>query len=1807
MGMAACTLMRPSSKPSGAWRQFALGVKSHKRLNHAVLLVVGYLIGGDVLRLLHGHMDECLTVPSGEHGEEQRRSVHYEGGAVSVHARSLWRLETLRVAWSGSHIRWGQAFRLRHVTTGKYLSFMDDKSLLLMDKEKADVKSTAFCYRSSKEKLDLGIKKEMDGMGVPEIKYGDSVCYIQHVDTCLWLTYQSVDAKSVRMGAVQRKAIMHHEGHMDDGLTLSRSQHEESRTARVIRSTVFLFNRFIRGLDALSKKGKSSSIDLPIESVNLSLQDLIGYFQPPDEHLEHEDKQNRLRALKNRQNLFQEEGMINLVLECIDRLHVYSSAAHFADVAGKEAEEAWKSILNSLYELLAALIRGNRKNCAQFSGSLDWLISRLQRLEASSGILEVLHCVLVESPEALNIIKEGHIKSIISLLDKHGRNHKVLDVLCSLCVCHGVAVRSNQHLICDNLLPGRDLLLQTRLVNHVSSMRPNIFLGISEGSAQYRKWYYELIVDHVEAFVTAEATHLRIGWASTDGYSPYPGGGEGWGGNGVGDDLYSYGFDGLHLWSGCIARTVNSPNQHLLRVDDVVSCCLDLSAPSISFRINGQPVQGMFENFNSDGLFFPVASFSAGVNGQAVGRKQAALVAARWQLWLSQACVSDGDKTALLDAPVTPGHTFGPVVDDMLQRSHRARESTKELACVSDGDKTALLDAPVTPGHTFGPVVDDMLQRSHRARESTKELVRLLPQAPTSTVQARTAALAIWAPMAPQIPGSTWNIGIHAPRTPVCSTLANNALSEPSLSAVTQADTTRVRFLLGGRHGEFKFLPPPGYAPCFEALLPREKMRVEPSRVYKQDHNGTRDLLGPTVTLTLAAFTPTPVDTSQVRDDNKRQHPCLVEFCKLPEQERNYNLQMSLETLKCLDTVRDDNKRQHPCLVEFCKLPEQERNYNLQMSLETLKTLLALGCHVGIADEHAEEKVKNLKLPTNYELSGGYKPAPMDLSHLKLTSTQEAMVDKLAENAHNVWARDRIRQGWTYGIQQVGFIPVSSLGVCQVGRMNFGKDVSTLKYFTICGLQEGYEPFAVNMNRDITMWLSKRLPQFIPVPSDHEHIEVTRIDGTTDNSPCLKVTQRSFGSQNSHTDIFFYRLSMPVECAESFTRTAGGSLSSSFFSPKKDLEDFDADSDFEYYYSVRIFPGQDPTNVWVGWVTSDFHQYDQSFELEKIQTVTVTLGDEKGKVHESIKRSNCYMVWAGESTSPGQGRSNNGLEVGCLVDTSAGLLTFTANGKEMSPYYQVEPSTKLFPAVFAQATSPNVFQFELGRIKNVMPLSAGLFKSERKNPTPQCPPRLHVQFLTPVLWSRVPNHFLKVETSRVSERHGWQVQCSEALQFMCLHIPEENRFMLKRTKPDYSTNHSSARLSEDVLADDRDDYEYLMQTSTYYYSVRIFPGQEPTNVWVGWVTSDFHQYDQSFELEKIQTVTVTLGDEKGKVHESIKRSNCYMVWAGESTSPGQGRSNNGLEVGCLVDTSAGLLTFTANGKEMSPYYQCPPRLHVQFLTPVLWSRVPNHFLKVETSRVSERHGWLVQCSEALQFMCLHIPEENRSVDILELTEQEDLLKFHYHTLRLHSAVCALGNNRVAHALCSHLDEAQLLYAIENKYMPGLLRTGYYDLLIDIHLSTYATARLMMNNEYIVPMTEETKSITLFPDEKKKHGLPGIGLSTSLRPRMHFFSPSFVSVSGDYFQYSPEFPLEILKTKTIEMLTEAVQEGSLHVRDPVGGSTEFLFVPLIKLFYTLLIMGVFHNGDLKNILQLIEPSVVCSPLGKSNLVQHFTDY
>ncbi len=56
----------------------------------------------------------------------------------------------------------------------------------------------------------------------------------------------------------------------------------------------------------------------------------------------------------------------------------------------------------------------------------------------------------------------------------------------------------------------------------------------------------------------------------------------------------------------------------------------------------------------------------------------------------------------------------------------------------------------------------------------------------------------------------------------------------------------------------------------------------------------------------------------------------------------------------------------------------------------------------------------------------------------------------------------------------------------------------------------------------------------------------------------------------------------------------------------------------------------------------------------------------------SVQRSNCYMVCAADAVGPSSSsRSNSDLEIGCLIDLATGLVSFTANGKELPTTYQV--------------------------------------------------------------------------------------------------------------------------------------------------------------------------------------------------------------------------------------------------------------------------------------------------------------------------------------------------------------------------------------------------------------------------------------------------------------------------------------------------------------------------------------------------------
>lgn len=270
-------------------------------------------------------------------------------------------------------------------------------------------------------------------MGPPLIKYGDTLVYMQHVKSSCWLSYQTYETKKRGIGKIEeKKAALHPEGHMDDCFTIVRAQEEESRSALVIRKCMSLFTKFIRAMDTATDNQNDKYRywkKISLEKVLKCLDDLIEFFAQPSEDLSHEERQSKLKALRNRQDLFHEEGMISLVLETIDK---YSETKNQANKMNIQLFDGCKQqviddIYDQLYALLATMIKGNRNNCAQFAqgNRLDCLISRLTSQQTSRGVLEVLHCILIDSPEALNMIKERHIQGIISLLDRNGRDPKV--------------------------------------------------------------------------------------------------------------------------------------------------------------------------------------------------------------------------------------------------------------------------------------------------------------------------------------------------------------------------------------------------------------------------------------------------------------------------------------------------------------------------------------------------------------------------------------------------------------------------------------------------------------------------------------------------------------------------------------------------------------------------------------------------------------------------------------------------------------------------------------------------------------------------------------------------------------------------------------------------------------------------------------------------------------------------------------------------------------------------------------------------------------------------------------------------------------------------------------------------------------------------------------------------------------------------------------------------------------------------------------------------------------------------------------
>ncbi|XP_023317849.1 ryanodine receptor isoform X1 [Trichogramma pretiosum] len=1770
---------------------------------------VGYVFGGDVLRFFHGG-DECLTIPSTWSDAPGQNLVIYEGGSVMSQARSLWRLELARTKWAGGFINWLHPMRIRHLTTGRYLAVKENNELYLVDRNEATIESSTFWFRQEKDDQKIVLEdKDLEVIGTAIIKYGDSTVIMQHATTCLWVSYKSYETKKKGVGKVEEKqAVLHEEGKMDDGLDFSRSQEEESRTARVIRKCSSLFSQFISGLEMLQVDRRASMFfqNINLNEMVMCLEDLINYFAQPEDDMEHEEKQNRFRALRNRQDLFQEEGILNLILEAIDKINVITSQGLLVALSGEETGQAWDQISGYLYQLLAAIIKGNHTNCAQFANSnrLNWLFSRLgsQASGEGTGMLDVLHCVLIDSPEALNMMRDEHIKVIISLLEKHGRDPKVLDVLCSLCVGNGVAVRSSQNNICDFLLPGKNLLLQTQLVDHVSSVRPNIFVGRVEGSSLYQKWYFEVTVDHIEQ-TTHMPPHLRIGWANTAGYTPYPGGGEKWGGNGVGDDLYSFGYDGCYLWTGGRKTQVMEHERvPYIQKGDTIGCSLDLTVPIIEFNFNGVPCFGTFREFNLDGMFFPAISCSSKVSCRFLLGGDHGRLKFEPPLGFSPLVESLLPQQIL---SLDPCFYFGDMNKVVLAGPWLMEDDTAFVPCPVD---TALVNLP--------PHVD---QIRDKLAENLHEM---------------------WAM------NKIYDGWIYAP-------VRDDLLKHhPCLTSFDQLSPEERKYDSQLATNILKTILALGYYITMDKPPARIKqLRLAGDRFGQSNR-----------------YKPAPLDLTAVSLTAKMEE--LVD--QLAENTHNLWAKEKIAEGWTYGLNEDDEMRRSPHLVPYSKVDEAIKTENRATASQAVKTLLVYGYmldpptgeqHEALLLEASRQRqllFRTYRVEKHYAVSSGKwyfefevrTAGPMRVGWAKADCAPGNMLG----NDENTWAFDGYNEEKVYSgtsesfgkqwqvndvvgvfldlidktisfslngellmdalggetsfadVQGEAFVPAFTLGVGQKAKLTFGQDVNTLKYFTTCGLQEGYEPFCVNMNRPVTFWYTKDQPIFENTDDMADtRIDVARIPAGSDTPPCLKISHNTFETMEK-ANWEFLRLSLPIICQSSF------------------VSEYEKAQRWQEIKSRQQRLYQDQLEAAAAHPGSPSAQ-QQSANIEQILRSGFSMSDIKGMtdsmdVDEVMRESPLPMKRGKQQQPPRPPRRGSMSGSKNLIDSDGegdGTDGKDADKKKRgrSPFRRPSEEMELIITDFFSRK-------DKAKARTPEPLARG--ETERiARPAPVA--------------SKGP----RSATVRAQET----TPLTPEMKIVPPAIPE-------RSAPkNMSVNLSGSGVES--IGNEIYDAECLKLMNEYFYGVRIFPGQDPTHVYVGWVTSQYHLHSKEFNLSKVRKASVSVISHEGVLIEEVNRQSCYMVRADElynevtQDASGKGASQ-GMFIGCFVDTATGLVSFTCEGKETSRKFvmepdtklfpaifveatskeilqielgrtsttlplsaavlqsserhvipQFPPRLKVQCLKAHQWARVPNQSLQIHALKLSDIRGWSMLCEDAVSMLALHIPEEDRCIDILELIEMDKMLSFHSHTLTLYAALCYQSNYRAAHALCQHVDQKQLLYAIRAEYMSGPLRQGFYDLLISLHLESHATTMEVCKNEYIIPLGQELKD--LYEQDEMRHSLRYLE-TESVRPQMKMSDISETqSIENIKNLYSPFFPLSVVRDYVMMALNEAVEINQVHNRDPIGGSNENLFLPLIKLVDRLLLVGMLRNDDVQKLLVMIHPETWDPTFDKEGKDEH----
>ncbi|KAH9111894.1 hypothetical protein AeMF1_013708 [Aphanomyces euteiches] len=167
-------------------------------------------------------------------------------------------------------------------------------------------------------------------------------------------------------------------------------------------------------------------------------------------------------------------------------------------------------------------------------------------------------------------------------------------------------------------------------------------------------------------------------------------------------------------------------------------------------------------------------------------------------------------------------------------------------------------------------------------------------------------------------------------------------------------------------------------------------------------------------------YVPAPTDTTHVRLPNAVSR--LSEF--LAHNAHEVWSQSRINQGWKWGPHRDNELKLHPDLIAYDQLTEEAKQYDRDTSMEALKVIQALG--YVMQPKHASGGAISRSMTSSsmdFDIDFGqavpegetYEPKPIVTDDVELAPELNSLVELLAENTHDVWAKKRMEEGWVYG------------------------------------------------------------------------------------------------------------------------------------------------------------------------------------------------------------------------------------------------------------------------------------------------------------------------------------------------------------------------------------------------------------------------------------------------------------------------------------------------------------------------------------------------------------------------------------------------------------------------------------------------------------------------------------------------------------------------------------------------------------------------------------------------------------------------